>query len=81
MADLLKEAKRGKPLPRVTGGYVYTGQRFVDEAMRYTLTINSKHAQGVGYELRLSEAEMIHVCAEWMASLSKCERQRKPNAA
>jgi hypothetical protein len=84
MADLFKEAKRGKPLPRVTDGYVLTGERYADWSdeeraahergtmppMLYTLDVSTRGTDSVGYGLRLTEEEMLRVTADWLSKLA-----------
>lgn len=86
MANILKTAKRGLDLQRITDGRVIPGERYADRSfeqrvvgvmppLMYCATVTGK--DGVEYTLQATEDEMISITSEWLTMMNR----RRINAA
>lgn len=83
MANLVKEAKNGRSLPRVTKGTISTGARITWSAADtegmcqpsgeyHTLDIwQGTGSERVEYQLQLTDDEMVRVTSEWLTTLNR----------
>ena len=91
MANVNKDGKRGKNLPRVTNGHISTGSRVEwlppDESgmcmckargLFHTLDVwQGFGADRVEYQIQLTDEEMLRATSEWLATYY---RKLKQNA-
>ena len=85
MAHLVKEAKRGKPLPRIVDGSLYTGAK-VDwrpscpgmlhaDSVFHTLDVTAGYG-GDTYQLQLTDIEMLKVVSEWLEQYHRQQEEK-----
>jgi hypothetical protein len=82
MANLLKQSKRSKLLPRVTDGVASPGERYAPwpegstadtpfPPLMFTLDVwAGANDDRVEYQLQLTEDEMIHATGQWLQKLA-----------
>jgi hypothetical protein len=92
MANLFKEAKRGKHRPRVLNGSLSTGQTVewmppddsgmcTARQLLHTLDVWSGSGEGrVEYQVQLTDDEMIRVTSEWLVNFHHQQQQRTRDA-
>lgn len=94
MANVLQYGKRGRYLPRLTGGHVNTRSEYADREdadqplphhvmppMLYSVEMSERGpTSSVDYKAQFTEDEMLQIVGEWLQLLSQRRRDVKRKA-